>query len=120
MASIKLKFRPSAVSEKEGTLYFQLIHRRSTRLVYTGYHIQSREWDERISSIHIVGTPERQAQLQLIAARLRWEGRRITALVREKELTLVEYTVDDIVSEYRKLPVCQICSAIYMVYVSSG
>ena len=33
MASIKLKFRVSSLPEKEGTLYFQVIHERVVKLI---------------------------------------------------------------------------------------
>lgn len=107
MASFKLKFRPSTVADKEGTLYFQVIHRRSTRTVYTDYRIRPDEWDEQTSSVRIMGTPERQAKLQLTASKVRWDSNRLATLIREKELTLVEYTADDIASAFRLLPPCQ-------------
>ena len=31
MASIKVKFRPSTLSNKEGTVYYQITHRRTIR-----------------------------------------------------------------------------------------
>ena len=106
MASFKLKFRPSTVGDKAGTLYFQVIHRRNTRTVYTDYHIMSEEWDERTSFIRIIGTPERQAELQMTVSKIQWDTRQLTALITEKELALVEYTVDDIVEAFRRLPKC--------------
>ena len=39
MATIKLKFRPSTVSHKEGIIYYQLIHKQSVRQIRTGYKI---------------------------------------------------------------------------------
>lgn len=35
MASFKLKFRPSVTQGQEGTLYFQVIHRRVVKMIYT-------------------------------------------------------------------------------------
>lgn len=107
MTSFKLKFRPSTTQDKEGTLYFQVIHRRSTRTVYTGYHIRPEEWDEKNSFVRIIGTPERQAGLQLIASKVQWDSKQLTTLIKEKELALVEYSVDEIVSAFRLLPPCQ-------------
>lgn len=43
MASFKLKFRPSATSGKEGTLFYQVIHRRVSRLIGVDCHIQPHE-----------------------------------------------------------------------------
>ncbi len=53
MASLKLKFRPSTVVNKEGILYFQIIHERKVRQLLTDYHIYSTEWDEKRSTIVI-------------------------------------------------------------------
>lgn len=53
MASIKLKFRPSTVKGKEGTLYFQIIHQRKVRQIYTELHIMDDEWDGQDVSIPI-------------------------------------------------------------------
>lgn len=107
MASFKLKFRPSIAEGKPGTLYFQVTHRRSTRTVYTDYHITPEEWDERTSFIRIVGTPERQAELQLIVSKIRWDCKRLAAFITEREQAMLEYTADDIVSAFRLLPPCQ-------------
>lgn len=107
MASFKLKFRPSTAKDKEGTLYFQVIHRRSTRTVCTDYHIRPEEWDGRTSSVRVTGTPERQAELRMVVSRVRWDCRQITSLITEKELAMVEYTADDITSAFRLLPPCR-------------
>ena len=106
MATFKLKFRPSIAEGKPGTLYFQVTHRRSTRTVYTDYHITLEEWDGRTSFIRITGTPERQAELRLITSKLRWDCKQITSLIAEKEQAMVEYTADDIVSAFRLLLPC--------------
>lgn len=45
MASVKVKFRPSSVSGKEGTLYYQVIHNRIIRQIHTGYKLYPIEWD---------------------------------------------------------------------------
>ena len=41
MASFKLKFRPSVTQGQEGTLYFQVIHRRVVKMIYTDFHIRN-------------------------------------------------------------------------------
>lgn len=107
MASLRLKFNPSVVQGKEGTLYFQVIHRRTARTIYTDCHIRADEWDEEFSSIRVIGSQERQAQLRLIASKVRWGIRRLTAIITEKEASRLEYCADDIVSAYKSLPPCQ-------------
>lgn len=104
MASIRLKFRPSAAKGQEGTLFFLVIHRRTSRTIYTNYHIQPHEWDEMTSSIRVTGTRERQSELQLWASQLQWDIKRLTEVVAEKETTRLEYTADDLVAAYKRLP----------------
>lgn len=53
MANIKLKFRPSSVNGKCGTLYYQVTHKRITRQQKTNYRIHAKEWDVEKSSIII-------------------------------------------------------------------
>lgn len=107
MASLKLKFRSSTQHGKEGTLFFVVIHRRTVRTVFTDYRIFPDEWDEKSSSVRIIGTNERRAHLQLIVSKVRWDVRQFTALITEREAAMIEYTADDIVTAYRLLPSCQ-------------
>ncbi len=39
MASVKVKFRPSTVNGREGTLYYQFIHNRVVRQINTEYKL---------------------------------------------------------------------------------
>lgn len=39
MASVKVKFRPSSVNGKEGSIYYQVIHNRVVRQIGTDYRI---------------------------------------------------------------------------------
>ena len=54
MASIKVKFRPSTASGREGSIYYQVIHGRIVRQVKTDYRIFDTEWDKRTSSVKIL------------------------------------------------------------------
>lgn len=46
MASIKPKFRPSAIADHEGSIFYQIIHERKTRQIPTGYKVFPNEWDD--------------------------------------------------------------------------
>ena len=47
MATIKVKFRNSTVPESEGTVYYQIIHKRIVRQITTSYHLFPSEWNEK-------------------------------------------------------------------------
>lgn len=53
MASVKVKFRPSTVNGKEGTLHYQIIHRRKIRQVHTGYKLFPYEWSSSLGIIQV-------------------------------------------------------------------
>ena len=106
MASVRIKFRPSTVEGKEGTLYFQIIHKRVARTVFTDCRVFTSEWDNVSSSVITVGTEERKAYLEMVASKLKWSMERFSRIMAEKDTTKAEYTVDDIVSEYNKQPDC--------------
>lgn len=53
MATIKVKFRPSSVDGREGTLYYQVIHKRVVRQMATGHRLYPYEWDSHIGRILI-------------------------------------------------------------------
>lgn len=51
MATIKVKFRQSSVKDKEGTLFYQIIHKREVRQIYTGLHLHVTEYNEKSPSV---------------------------------------------------------------------
>ena len=104
MASIKLKFRPSSVKGKKGVLSYQIIHYRLTRLIKTSYQIMPSEWDDSTGSLLIPTQSECKARLLLIRDHTNWEMTRLQGIVNDLERTGVEYTIDDIVASFRKIP----------------
>ena len=106
MASVRIKFRPSTVEGKEGTLYFRVIHKRVARTVFTDCRVFTSEWDSVSSSVIIGGTDERKAYLEMVASKLKWSMERFTKIIAGREKEKADYTVDDIVSEYNRQPEC--------------
>ncbi len=106
MASVRIKFRSSTVEGKEGTLYFQIIHKRVARTVFTDCRVFTSEWDNVSSSVITVGTEERKAYLEMVASKLKWSMERFTKIIAGKEKEKAYYSVDDIVSEYNRQPEC--------------
>ena len=69
MSSVKVKFRPSTIEGKEGTVYYQIIQNRVIRQLKTDYRIFTNEWNEAGSCI-IVGSSERSNLLLWIIEKL--------------------------------------------------
>lgn len=53
MVSIKLKFRPSTIEGKVGSLYYQVIYMRKVRQVSTNFRITRSEWDSELEDLII-------------------------------------------------------------------
>lgn len=102
MTSIKLKFRASSIPDKEGTLYFQIIHERVAKQIKTSYHILESEWDKEhndiINTSQIPGS--RQKILTSIRNKIRWEKNRISNTIIKMENSGLQFTTEDIVRNY--------------------
>ena len=72
MASIKVKFRPSTVIDREGTIYYQVIHERKVRQLLTSYHVFPSEWDEKRSMVTTSQKSERKSFMKI--ASLVWSA----------------------------------------------
>lgn len=102
MASIKLKFRPSLISDKEGTLYYQIIHERKVRQLTSGYTIASDQWDSRRSTIIYSRQPERHSDILTLRERIRCDMERIARIVRNLDGKRLTYSADDVIYEFRR------------------
>jgi len=100
MTSIKIKFRPSAVNGKEGSLYFQIIHNRVVRQLNTDYKVFASEWDAQTESIAVIGS--RTNLLLGIQERLSWDVARLEKVVRLLETEHRRFTADDVITMFHK------------------
>ncbi len=102
MASVKVKFRPSSVNKKEGTLYYQVIHNRVVRQVHTGYRLYPVEWDSAASRIILPADIEESRRYYLIAleGRIAEDTARIRGNIQCLERGGIPYTADKVVELY--------------------
>ena len=71
MATVKVKFRSSAVTGREGTIYYQIIHERKVRQLLTDYKVLSSDWDENRSMVTTNQKSERSSTILSIRERIR-------------------------------------------------
>ena len=101
MTSIKVKFRPSTATGKEGTIYYQVIHKRVIRQLKTDYRIYTDEWDEGNATL-ILANNERNGYLQSIKERINWDVKRLENIVSHWENKQKNYAADDIISAFQE------------------
>jgi transposase len=102
MASIKLKFRVSSLPEKEGTLYFQIIHERVVKQIGTSYRIFESEWDKQRNDIAHLSliTPDRLNIIKSIREKLAWDKSRLNKIIQNLEKNGNCFSTDEIIHEY--------------------
>lgn len=103
MTSIKVKFRPSTIGGKEGTLYYQVIHNRVVRQIYTDYKLFASEWDchsEAVVLHRVSNEQERNNYLLSISSRIRWDKDRINKIIYTLSQSST-FVTDDIVVRFQ-------------------
>ena len=104
MTSVRVKFRPSSVNGKEGSIYYQVIHNRAVRQIKTDCRILESEWNGKVSAVAIpvLAGNERKSYLQSVASRIEWDVKRLTAIIALLEKGNKGYTVDDILVKFNR------------------
>ena len=102
MATIKLKFRPSSVPEAEGTLYYQVIHKRKVKCISTEHHIYADEWDEKAETIVVAAGSERKGALALMQCKIDWAFKQWHTILDRTERRHKDYTVEDLCQAFCK------------------
>lgn len=100
MVSIKLKFRPSTIDGKEGSLYYQVIYKRVVRQITTHYRIMPDEWNVESDTLRITDNNERYNYLQSIQRRIQWDKKRLMKIIDSFINSGYDFSVDSIVDAY--------------------
>lgn len=102
MTSVKVKYRPSSVDDKEGSIYYQIIHDRMVRQLNTHYHILLDEWDEKRSMVIARHGSNRSALVLSIRERIHRDVDRLTKIVKQLDAKGLIYSADDVIDEFRR------------------
>lgn len=104
MTSIKVKFRPSAIADREGAVYYQVIHDRKVRILPTSYRIFDSEWDNEHSTLSRTDkSAERTDHLLAIRSAIRSDIERLASICRKLDFDCLCFTADDIVAEFNRM-----------------
>lgn len=103
MATIKLKFRPSSVPETEGTLYYQVIHKRKVKWISTEFRIYPEEWDEKIGELLIPPDSERKVVLEKVQCQINWEFRLWDNVIVELGNLQKNVTINELCNAFSKI-----------------
>ncbi len=102
MASIKVKFRPSIVADHKGTIYYQIIHKRTVQQLLSAHHVFPAEWDDGRSMVTTTHNSERKAIVQSIRQQIRLDLERLTMIDRKLAANTLTYTASDVIEEFNR------------------
>lgn len=100
MTSIRIKFRPSKVDGREGSIFFQLIHRKIVRQIPSSCKIFPDEWDNEIASIKINPLSPRKETLREIAGRLSFEMERLNRIIKQLEINAPSFSLEKVAEAF--------------------
>lgn len=102
MASVKVKFRPSTVADREGAIFYQVIHERATKHILTDYHIFPDEWNAKTAKVIVGKRSNRQSVIFTIKELIKWDLERLHRLISGLEKKGNSYTTDDVIDEFKR------------------
>ena len=89
MVSIKLKFRPSTIEGKVGSLYYQVIYMRKVRQVSTNFRITRSEWDSKLEDLIIKDDDSSRANyLQYVQNHIEYDKKCFKRIVKKMWINL--------------------------------
>lgn len=104
MTSIKIKFRQSKVSQKRGTCFIQVIHKRKMKTIATGMKLEKNEWNTFKEQVVIPkNNPNRKKELLLIQQYLDNVVLALKDIIIRLMTSQSYVTTDMIVQNYRDL-----------------
>lgn len=101
MATVKLKFRPSTVADRPGSIVYFITHRRIIRQITTEYKVFPDEWDEKMSKLVITPVNGRAEFVLTIAQRIHRDMERLNGIIEKFDRRRHEYSSEDIITEFR-------------------
>lgn len=102
MISVKVKFRPSTVDGKEGSLYYQIIYKRVPRQFVTDYKIKTAEWNIYSGNLEFSQADmPRYNYLSTVIQKIEWDKRRFQQIFNRLLSSNKTFTTDDIVQEFQ-------------------
>ena len=100
MASIKVKFRPSVATDREGTIYYQIIQDRKVRQHFTDYRVLNDEWDEKRAMVKCNPGMRRYKHLLGIRDGIKRDVSRLMRIISSYDNSGLPYTVEELVEEF--------------------
>lgn len=101
MTTVKVKFRPSAVEGRPGTIVYFVTRHRIVKRITTDYKVFPCEWDENRSKPVPNAGNKRMTAVRSITRKLDWDMKRMDGIIKRFERLHCSYSSGDVVAEFR-------------------
>ena len=102
MATIKVRFRPSANSGQAGTIVYQVLHERRQRQYATCYHVFPSEWDEARATVKADMDSDRKTIVHSIKENILRDIERFSKIIGSLDSKGYTYMVEDVIEGYMR------------------
>ncbi len=102
ITTVKVKFCPSTVKDRLGSIVYLVTHRRTVRQITTEYKIFPEEWDDKKSKAHLFYN-ERAEIIRQVTQKLPRDMKRIDAIIMELAGSGNSFTADDVVRKFHEM-----------------
>lgn len=100
--TVKVKFRPSTVKDRPGSIVYLVTHRRIVRQITTEYKVFPEEWDGRQSKL-VPFYKERAEFIRQVVQKLARDMKRLDSVIAELENNGNPFTADNVVGKFQKV-----------------
>ena len=97
-----MKFRPSTVEGRPGTIVYFVTHRRIVRQITTGYKVFPHECDDKRSRPVSASADERTTVIQSVTRKLERDLEKLNGIIERFDLLRQGYSSEDIIMEFRR------------------
>lgn len=105
--TVKIKFRPSTVVGRLGTIVYLVTHRRIVRQITTDYKLYPHEWDESKSTVIAINNEnisnERKEVITFVDMKLRHDMDSLKMVIQNLDSKKIAYTSDNVVTAFHEL-----------------
>ena len=101
MATINVKIHPIIPDGNVGTLFYQVVHEGTTKVIETDYKLYLHEWNSETEKLNVHDADaERFAYLAALGKRVECDMRRVRGIIMSLDLRIMPYATDDVVVNF--------------------
>lgn len=100
MASVKVKFKPSTLVNGEGTIFYQIIHKRKVRRLFSDYHVFPSEWDDKRCNVVRSSNADRSRHIINLRRCIGCDVERLKRIILHLDYQGIDYQCEDVIAEF--------------------